>query len=103
MHIGQDVKVLVNGKELLVRNVEVSYSCDDLPSVSIEGFMPRDYEVTMEVTADASAADVIKKMLAEAQMNGSYIGADYAREASDRTVAMEYAMKKHEIEMNTAK
>jgi hypothetical protein len=45
---GKDLKVMWGDKELLVRNVEVSYSCDDLPSVSIEGFMPR--EQTIEVT-----------------------------------------------------
>lgn len=63
MHMGKDIKVLLNGKELLVRNVEVSYSVEDLPSVSIEGYMPRDFETTMEVTYDEGAEDIIRDLM----------------------------------------
>ena len=87
----KDLKVMWGDKELSVRNVEVSYSIEDLPSVSVEALMPpqRDIEVTMKV--EDTAADVIKKMLAEAQMNGAYIGVDRAEEGNDRTDAMAYA------------
>ncbi len=97
MHMGKDIKVLLNGKELLVRNVEVTYSVDDLPSVSIEGLLPRDFEQTVEVTVNDSASDVIKKMLEEAQMNGEYIGVDMGSDMGDSMAMAHYAIQDGKI------
>lgn len=65
-----DVKVVWNGQQLLVRNVEVNYTLDDLPSVSIEAFVPQtEIKGSFEVTMPETAEKVIEELLRSTGMD----------------------------------
>ncbi len=80
-------KVTLNGQELEVRNLEVSYSIDGLPSVSVEGFLnpARDYSGEMTFTAESSAADVMKQMLGDHLVKGGKSAYQYGVDTSTHT------------------
>lgn len=96
---GQRHTVTLNGQELEIRNLEVTYSVGDLPSVSIEGYLPdfgREEEITMTMNQDGadSLALLVETIKAKEKAEMAYRDEECAKACDDGSYGAHNLAKK---------